>query len=261
MSHIADHVRQEIESRLSAIAAEDDVRYLLAIESGSRAWGFPSPDSDYDVRFVYVHKRDWYLSLTPGRDVIEQPIVDDIDLNGWDLRKAFNLLLKSNATLGEWIDSPIRYRGDDPLLADITKLADAILNPRAVGHHYRNVGINAAERWLQDGGPVPAKKYFYALRPALVIRHMRLNSKQRPPMNLQLLLKGCDLPPSVEEQIEALVAAKSETREKGLGSRLPDIDALIEKELDQADQLPIRDAPADAVAMATEIFRKAVNSD
>ena len=261
MSQIAEHVRHEIESRLSAIEAEDGVRYLLAIESGSRAWGFPSPDSDYDVRFVYVHKRDWYLSLTPGRDVIEQPIEDEIDLNGWDLRKALNLLLKSNATLSEWIDSPIRYRTDHPLLAQIAVLADAILNPRALGHHYRNVGINAAERWLRDAGPVPVKKYFYALRPALVIRHMRLQPEQRPPMNLQQLMKGCDLLPSLQAQIETLVAAKSQAREKELGSRLPEIDALIVAELDQADTLPIREAPAHAVAIATEIFKEAVNSD
>ena len=261
MTHIADHVRQEIETRLAAIQAEDDVRYLLAIESGSRAWGFPSPDSDYDVRFVYAHKRDWYLSLTPGRDVIEQPIVDEIDLNGWDIRKALNLLLKSNATLSEWMDSPIRYRDDHPIMAQIAALADDIFNPRAVGHHYRNLGINAAERWLDDSGPVPVKKYFYALRPALVIRHTRLDPKKRPPMNLQSLMRGCDLPPSLEAQIDALVIAKGQTREKELGSRLTDIDAFIEQELDQADTLPIKDTPADAFARATEIFREVINSD
>lgn len=261
MAHIAETVRQEIENRLAAIEAEDDVHYLLAIESGSRAWGFPSPDSDYDVRFVYAHKRDWYLSLTPGRDVIEQPILDEIDLNGWDIRKALNLLLKSNATLSEWIDSPIRYRQDDPVMAQITDLANGILNPRAAGHHYRNIGVNAAERWLRDSGPVSVKKYFYALRPALVIRHMRLRPDQRPPMNLQLLMQGADLSPSLEEQIITLVDAKSQTREKELGSRLPDIDALIEIELDQADTLPIRDMPAHATAMATDIFREVLNSD
>ena len=145
---IAPAVRAEVETRLAGIEASEGVRFLLAIESGSRAWGFPSPDSDYDIRFVYVREREWYLGLTPGRDVIEQPIVDEIDLNGWDIRKALNLLLKSNATLGEWMDSPIRYRPDDPVVARIKALADAVLNPRALGHHYRNVGINAAARWL-----------------------------------------------------------------------------------------------------------------
>ena len=90
---------------------------------------------------------------------------------------------------------------------------------------------------------------------------MRLQPEQRPPMNLQQLMRGCDLLPSLEAQIETLVAAKSQTREKELGSRLPEIDAFIATELDQADTLPIREAPAHAVAIATEIFREAVNSD
>lgn len=80
------------------------MRFLIAVESGSRAWGFPSPDSDYDIRFIHIHPRDWYLSLQPGRDVIERPIIDNIDLNGWDLRKALGLLLKSNAVVSEWLE-------------------------------------------------------------------------------------------------------------------------------------------------------------
>ncbi len=80
------------------------MRFLIAVESGSRAWGFPSPDSDYDIRFIHIHPRDWYLSLQPGRDVIERPIIDNIDLNGWDLRKALGLLPKSNAVVSEWLE-------------------------------------------------------------------------------------------------------------------------------------------------------------
>lgn len=100
-------VRAEIEGRLARVAREEGVRLLMAIESGSRAWGFPSPDSDYDVRFLYIRPRRDYLALRAVRDVIERPIVDEIDLNGWDLRKALTLLLKHNAVLSEWIESPI----------------------------------------------------------------------------------------------------------------------------------------------------------
>ena len=89
-------MRQAIDGALEAIEAEDNVRILFAIESGSRAWGFPSPDSDYDVRFVYARPLDWYLSLEPGRDVIERPINDDLDIGGWDLQKALKLMLKPN---------------------------------------------------------------------------------------------------------------------------------------------------------------------
>ena len=109
---IGPAVWQEVHARIEAIRRDEDVRVLMAVESGSRAWGFPSPDSDYDIRFVYVRRRDAYLSLSPARDVIERPIVDEIDLNGWDVRKAIGLMLKSNAVVSEWIESPIRYDRD-----------------------------------------------------------------------------------------------------------------------------------------------------
>ena len=101
-------VRAEIDSRLAKVASEEGVRYLMAVESGSRAWGFPSPDSDYDVRFLYVRPRRDYLALGKMRDVIERPIVDGIDLSGWDVRTALGLMLKHNAVVSEWIESPIR---------------------------------------------------------------------------------------------------------------------------------------------------------
>lgn len=103
ISSISEDIRKEIQSSLKAIENEHDVTILFAVESGSRAWGFPSPDSDYDVRFVYIHKRDWYLSLKPGRNVIELPINDDLDIAGWDLRKALNLLINANPVLQEWL--------------------------------------------------------------------------------------------------------------------------------------------------------------
>jgi len=101
-----------IMSELRSIETREDVRILFAIESGSRAWGFASPDSDFDVRFVYVRRQDWYLSLTPGRDVIELPLVGDDDINGWDIRKALNLALKPNPVLLEWLSSPVQYIWD-----------------------------------------------------------------------------------------------------------------------------------------------------
>jgi len=99
--------RMRILADLGRIEREEGVRILFAVESGSRAWGFPSPDSDYDARFVYARPADWYLSLAPGRDVVELPIDGDYDTNGWDIRKALNLLLKPNPVLLEWLSSPI----------------------------------------------------------------------------------------------------------------------------------------------------------
>ncbi|WP_082457257.1 nucleotidyltransferase domain-containing protein [Sphingomonas sp. Leaf23] len=231
-------VRSEIDARLAAVEANEGVRLLLTVESGSRAWGFPSPDSDYDVRFVYVRPRDWYLSLTPGRDVIEAPIVDDIDLSGWDIRKALGLLLKSNAVVSEWIESPIRYRPDDAIVANLAALADSVIDARSLALHYASLGRNAADRWLEDDGAVPVKQYFYALRPALAIRWLRREGRGRPPMDLQSLVDAVGLSDALAEDIAALVAAKRRSNERSNTARIPALDALIRDELSRAGEVP-----------------------
>lgn len=109
---IDPHVRTRVLVELEAIEQRHDVRVLFACESGSRGWGFASPDSDYDVRFLYVHKPEWYLRVEPQRDVIERPIDDVLDVSGWELRKALQLMRRSNPTLFEWLDSPVIYRED-----------------------------------------------------------------------------------------------------------------------------------------------------
>lgn len=256
---IAPDVRREIERRLTAIEADEGVRILMAVESGSRAWGFPSPDSDYDVRFLYVRPRDWYLSLTPGRDVIEEPILDEIDLNGWDARKALGLLLKSNAVVSEWIESPIRYRPDDPFVARLADLADAMLDARALAHHYARLGRTAADRWLNGTGDVAVKKYFYALRPALAIRVLRRMPDRRPPMNLQALVALADLPEAMVTSIDMLVAAKARTNERGNGTRVPVLDALIRSELERAGEIALRARSDRWAAEANGLFLGLVN--
>jgi uncharacterized protein len=260
IDQIAPPIRQEIEARLSAIEAAEGVHFLLAVESGSRAWGFPSPDSDYDVRFVYVRQRDWYLRLEAGRDVIETPIIDDIDLNGWDIRKTLTLMLKSNAVVSEWLSSPIRYRPDDPAASRIAALADAIFDPRGVAHHYANLGRNAAERWLDGDGPVQVKRYFYALRPALTIRALRGNPERRPSMNLQALMVESSVAEPIVAMIDELVAAKRQTRELGNMRRFPELDVLIRDELGRAAELPERKVPDTAQDAANAIFLELVNS-
>ena len=252
-------VRREIEQRLDAVEATEGVRLLMAVESGSRAWGFPSPDSDYDVRFIYVRPRDWYLSLMPGRDVIEHPIVDEIDLNGWDVRKALGLLLKSNAVVSEWMLSPIRYRADDPFVSRLAALANALLDPRALAHHYANLGRAASNRWLDRAGDVPVKKYFYSLRPALAVRALRLAPTVRPPMNLQALVEATDLAASMRDRIADLVEAKSRTNEMSNGTRAPEIEQLSAEELARVSELPVAPMPKDAAARASELFVELVN--
>ncbi len=258
---IPSAVRQDIELRLQTLAADEGVRMLMAVESGSRAWGFPSPDSDYDVRFLYARSRDWYLQLQLGRDVLERPIVDEIDLNGWDVRKAIKLLLKSNAVISEWIESPIRYQADHPIIEKLRVLADDVLDPRALAHHYASLGRNAADRWLSGEDDVPVKKYFYALRPALAIRCLRHNPALRPPMNLQALVAASDVPEALARDIDVLVEAKSRTNERSNGARMPALDALIGDELARASDVPGRSQPDDYHrARADQLFLEIVNA-
>ena len=137
-------MRDEILKRLEVIEQEDSVSILYACESGSRAWGFPSVDSDYDVRFIYKHDADWYLSIDveEKRDVIERPINDELDISGWDIRKALQLLRKSNPPLLEWLSSPILYR-ENPGVAEKLRTAMAeFYSPLSSFHHYLNMARN-----------------------------------------------------------------------------------------------------------------------
>ncbi|MCE9610243.1 MAG: nucleotidyltransferase domain-containing protein [Chthoniobacter sp.] len=122
-----NEVFQRVRHALAQVEAERNVRVLFACESGSRAWGFASRDSDYDVRFLYVHRRDWYLSVEDRRDVIEQPIADDLDVSGWELRKALRLLRKSNPPLLEWLKSPVVYRHDPVFAAEFGRACGEVL--------------------------------------------------------------------------------------------------------------------------------------
>jgi predicted nucleotidyltransferase len=251
----------EVQRRLDAIERGEGCRILFAVESGSRAWGFPSPDSDYDVRFVYARPADWYLSVYPGRDVIETPIEDDMDVNGWDLRKALHLVIKSNAVISEWMESPIVYRRDAAALRQLRAFADRMLNPRALAYHYLHLARQqVAAKLARDR--IALKRYFYALRPALALRFLRLQRGKRPPMQLRALIDGSDLPATTTRVIDRLVAAKSRTRELGTGPRIPALDRLIAAEIATAagatSAMPGR-APAD-LAAADRLFRRLIGA-
>lgn len=257
---ITPAIRTEIESRLARIEGEEGIRYLLAIESGSRAWGFASPDSDYDVRFIYVRPRDDYLALRPIRDVVERPILDDIDLNGWDVRKALGLLLRHNAAVSEWIESPILYRKTDPVVAHMAQLADRFIDPHGYARHYASLGEQSSKRWLRDGQSVTIKKYFYALRPAMEIRCLRMDPDRRPPMQLQDLMARCDLPRGLADQINELVAIKATTREAGAARGIPELDAFIADELSRSHEVPSRADPEAFEREANALFLDLVAS-
>lgn len=248
----------EIDARLDAIEREQDVAILLAIESGSRAWGFPSPDSDYDCRFVYVRPRDDYLALFPKRDVIETPMTKVLDVNGWDLAKALKLMLAGNAVIIEWLTSPIVYRGNGTFRTEFLALAQDTADRTRIARHYLHLAEAIIERHLRDPADVAVKKIFYALRPAIALRWMRLNPQARiAPMNFQDLCAGADLPSELSEEIAALLAEKSQTRELGRGAMPDEIRETIFAELDTAAKVftdkPPR--PPEDIARADAFFR------
>ncbi|CAN5328176.1 nucleotidyltransferase domain-containing protein [soil metagenome] len=220
---------------LAGVAADDAVAIPWAIESGSRAWGFPSPDSDYDCRFLFVRSSDDYLTPWPKRDVIETPLDEIFDVNGWDLIKAIKLLLKGNAVIVEWLTSPIIYSGDALFRDDLLALASRVSNRALTGRHYLHVG---RQKWVSGSAAMPIKKIFYSLRPAAALRWLRLNPElPLPPMNLSQLMLESDVPADVAEQTEVLIAAKALTRELGTGTIHPSLARFIDHEYDLAHEL------------------------
>jgi predicted nucleotidyltransferase len=231
---IPSDMRADIMTQLRAIETDNDVKILFAIESGSRAWGFPSPDSDYDVRFIYARPRDWYLSLTPGRDVIELPIDDLLDINGWDIKKALSLLLKPNPVMLEWLSSPIRYMWNEAICTDLTTFSKKVAHGPACLHHYLHLGARQWDVYIDGKTDVNLKKYFYIVRPAMAIRWMRLHPNVIPPMNFQELLEGIELGAKLTSALNALLLAKSRSKEIGIAPIVSIVDDFIMQEFEWA---------------------------
>jgi uncharacterized protein len=175
----AMQIEESILAALRQIQKDEGVRVLMAVESGSRAWGFASPDSDYDVRFIYVHPLNWYLSINEQRDVIERMLPNDLDINGWELRKALRLLAKSNIALNEWIGSAVRYADTAGFREDLTQLIPLFFNPIAAIHHYRSMAETALEKNIV-GQRIGIKKLFYALRPIFACAWIETHRTQPP---------------------------------------------------------------------------------
>lgn len=235
---IALEAKNEIMRRLELIEAPGDVRILYAVESGSRAWGFPSRDSDYDVRFIYIRPPDWYLSidLESRRDVIEQQIVDEIDLSGWDIRKAFRLFAKSNPPLLEWLSTPIVYAADAEFVGALRERVSDYYSPVASMHHYLHMARGNQREYLR-GDTVWVKKYFYVLRPLLAIRWLE-QDRGPVPMPFADLLATVD-DDSVVAAIETLRQRKIAGDELDRGPAIPEISAFIEAELGRLNEVLI----------------------
>jgi hypothetical protein len=225
-----------IRRKLEAVERDHGVRVLFAVESGSRAWGFPSPDSDYDVRFVYRHPRDWYLSLGARRDVIEIPIdADDHDISGWDVRKALQLLLRSNPPLYEWLVSPIVYRENGATMAALRRLAETGYAHKTMGWHYLRMADRTYRTHFGNRAEANLKKYFYVVRPVCALRWL-VERGTLPPMNLTALLDGITLPAAVRRAVDRLLEQKTRASELGKGRRVRVLDRWIELELGRGEE-------------------------
>jgi len=216
-------VRTEISRRLTKVEQDNGVRIVFACESGSRAWGFASTDSDYDVRFVYVHPPEWYVRLTTARDVIEHPIVDEIDLGGWELRKALGLMQKSNGALLEWLDSPVVYQKDEQAFLELNSLADTSFVPVASYHHYRSLAYGK----MKEAAP-SLKSLCYALRTVLAAQWV-VERSARPPMQFVDLVNALVTDSQERAIVCELIEKKSSSLEKAALDDSSEINQFVER--------------------------------
>ncbi|MEM0575051.1 nucleotidyltransferase domain-containing protein [Flavobacterium polysaccharolyticum] len=204
-------MQTNILNQLKAIEHEKGVTLLYAVESGSRAWGFASPDSDYDIRFIYRHDLNYYLSLWEQPDVIEFMTKDDLDGSGWDLRKTVKLLAKSNAPLLEWLYSPVVYYEHEAFATQMRALAKECFSPIACLHHY----LGTAKKFMTvcEQDEVKLKSYFYALRTALAGKWIIENNSFPPVAFAELLLIA---PQNIQDKIKELMQLKARQDESYL---------------------------------------------
>ena len=223
-----------IKERLLKIEKDKNIKILYACESGSRAWGFPSPDSDYDVRFFYVKPKDEYLSVTEGKDQYDFPINDLLDINGWDIRKALRLMLKSNASTMEWLQSPIIYSEENGFREELLKLAQQYFIPRATAHHYLGISKNLLEQGIV-GDEFKIKKYFYVLRSLLSAKWI-IEKNEIAPMEFHFLMQQVQEDTDLVDAVNVLLKKKKVAMEGATTSVQPIIHNFVQKEFAQCEE-------------------------
>lgn len=233
-----------IQATLDQIEADHHVHIIYACESGSRAWGFASTNSDYDVRFIYARHPQEYLRLDMSRDVIELPIKDDLDVNGWDIFKALRLLRKSNPPLLEWLVSPIVYRGDEtPAIQTLRDLARDGFSLATLRYHYWHMARGNWQQYLQGRSEALLKKYLYVLRPLTTLLYLEQH-KTLPPVNFIDTLWTIQMSSEVLHHIIALIERKCAGEEMGMGAVDPVLHGFIEEQMARMEDhiIPEHDA-------------------
>ena len=233
-------MREIIEKKLKEIEEKEKVKILFAAESGSRAWGFASPDSDYDVRFIYLRPASYYLRLDRTRDVIEWQLDETLDINGWDLKKTLQLLHSSNPTLFEWALSPIVYRTSEKW-EKVSAVIERYHLCKTSLYHYLNMARHNYKEFLL-GEEVKLKKYFYVLRPILACKWILAEGTPPPVLFDDLAAKYLD--PEIKPITDELLAKKRETPEIGTAKRIDSLNDYLQKEI-AGTEASIEGLPAD----------------
>lgn len=249
-------IETEIREKLDKIEEKEGVRILYAVESGSRAWGFASPDSDYDVRFVYVRPEADYLRLDEPRDVIEWQLDEVFDMNGWDLKKTLKQFARGNATLFEWSGSPIVYRTTEDW-KKITEVSRQYFSEKSAVCHYYGTANSTLQAYLR-GDTVRYKKYLYALRPLLAVQYIE-RYHEAPPVLFTELLKQ-EPAGELRAAIEELLEKKKRTTEREENPQMPVIRAFIESETARQKEIADRmkdDHNKDQTAL-NRVFREVI---
>lgn len=219
-------MKTQIINKLTEIEKANNIKIVFACESGSRAWGFPSPDSDFDVRFIYVRPLNYYLSVAERDDQLSFAINDELDISGWDLRKVLQLMRKSNTTVFEWLQSPIIYKEDVKFKNDLWNLCPNYFSQRANIFHYLGITKGAFDT-IENESEIKIKKLFYVLRPLLSAK-WNLEKNEIAPMSIEPLMST--LPTNLFELVNELIKIKSTAAEGFVININKDLKVYIEDE-------------------------------
>lgn len=225
-------MQQEILQQIQDIETRLNVRVLYACESGSRAWGFPSTDSDYDVRFIYAHTVDAYLCIDDVKEQIDLPVNELLDVNGWDIRKALKLFRSSNATLYEWLQSPIVYKTEGCFAAEAKFMMPQYFSLKDGLHHY--MGMTKKAYSALEGDEIRLKKYFYCLR-ALLSAMWIIQKRELPPMEFGKL-RGLVAYAAWNNEINELLHKKAEANESTMIKAVPVLQAFIDEHIEACNR-------------------------
>jgi len=247
-------MKQTIQQKLFELEQTKNIKILYACESGSRAWGFASPDSDFDVRFIYARPINYYLGITESPDFIDLPINDILDIRGWDIRKALKLFLKSNISLFEWVQSPIIYREDSDFATEIRSIMPEYFSLRASANHYSSLVFNTLCDDLQ-GSEVKLKRYFYAIRSILACLWI-IERRTVPPMEFSKLWDLVN-DKYFQDIIDGLLVQKQTADEKTLIKPVPLLQEWLQDTLTYCkERIPLLPSERRQPDELNQLFRK-----